>query len=216
MLIEQSSGAGDTLRRRRAFGITATLVAGFLWIASCPAFGPEGHRIVAEIAQAHLTPATAAQIQTLLAHDLETNGSPSGRTALADVASWADEIKGTPVGDQDKPWHFNDVPVCGPVDHNTYCPSGNCASTQIDRLVGVVKDSNATERDRNEAFKWIVHLIGDIHQPLHAADRGDGGGNSAKASPNAMSRTRDSLTTTTASSRKKKRQNGWPVCWNSA
>jgi hypothetical protein len=182
MLIEQSSGADDTLSRPRAFGIIATIVACFLWSASSPAYGPEGHRIVAEIAQAHLTPATAAQIQTLLAHDLDKSGNPSGRTSIAEVASWADEIKGTPVGDQDKPWHYDDVPVCGPVNHDTYCPSGNCASTQIDHFVGVLKDPNAAERDRNEALKWIVHLIGDIHQPLHAATRGDGGGNSVKVS----------------------------------
>jgi hypothetical protein len=45
------------------------------------------------------------------------------------------------------------------------------------RLIAVVADTRAASRDRNEALKWVVHLVGDIHQPLHAADNGDRGGN---------------------------------------
>jgi len=60
-------------------------------------------------------------------------------------------------------------------------PSGRttleCNSAQLERLTGVLADPRAAPRARNEALKWIVHLLGDLHQPLHAADNGDLGGN---------------------------------------
>ena len=54
----------------------------------------------------------------------------------------------------------------------------NCASAQLERHLKILADKTATTRSRNEALKWIVHLVGDIHQPLHASDNADRGGNS--------------------------------------
>jgi hypothetical protein len=69
------------------------------------------------------------------------------------------------------------VPVCGAGDKARYCPDGQCNSAQLKRLVTVLSDAHAAARERDEALKWIVHLLGDIHQPLHAPDNADQGGN---------------------------------------
>ncbi len=139
------------------------------------AWGPQGHRTIGAIADRLLTPAARAQVAGLLAADLDKFGNPSGRTTLESVAVWADEIRGTPA---DEPrWHYDDVPLCGSAPRESYCPGGQCNSAQLERLTAVLADSHADLRTRNEALKWIVHLVGDIHQPLHAADNGDLGGN---------------------------------------
>jgi len=139
------------------------------------AWGPQGHRTVGAIADRLLTPAARAQVAELLAADLDKFGNASGRTTLESVAVWADEIRGTPA---DEPrWHYDDAPLCGGAPRESYCPGGQCNSAQLERLTAVLADSHADLRARNEALKWIVHLVGDIHQPLHAADNGDLGGN---------------------------------------
>jgi nuclease S1 len=139
------------------------------------AWGPQGHRTVGAIADRLLTPAARAQVAQLLAADLDRFGNPSRRTTLESVALWADEIRGTAA---DRPrWHYDDVPLCTSAPRESYCAGGQCNSAQLERLTAVLADSHADLRARNEALKWIVHLVGDIHQPLHAADNGDLGGN---------------------------------------
>ncbi|HYB66298.1 MAG TPA: S1/P1 nuclease [Steroidobacteraceae bacterium] len=155
------------------------LIRGIVLLLSCApcalAWGPQGHRTVGAIADRLLTPAARAQVAQLLAGDLDKFGNPSGRGTLESVAVWADEIRGTPA---DEPrWHYDDVPLCGSAPRDSYCPGGQCNSAQLERLTAVLADARAEPRARNEALKWIVHLVGDLHQPLHAADNGDLGGN---------------------------------------
>jgi hypothetical protein len=130
---------------------------------------------VGAIADRLLTPPAHAAVLTLLAGDLDKFGAPSGRTTLEAVAVWADEIRGTPA---DRPrWHYDDIPVCGGAPRGRYCPDGQCNTAQLERLSALLRDPRATARERNEALKWLVHLVADIHQPLHAADNHDHGGN---------------------------------------
>lgn len=150
--------------------------------ADAMAWGAEGHRMVADIATRLLTPRAAERVRVLLANDRLADGSPSGRQSLGEVAYWADEIKEFPWGKRAGSWHYDDVPLCGPPDPERYCKGGNCASAQIARHAERLKSPRATRRQRNEALKWIVHLVGDIHQPLHAATRHDRGGNLVEVS----------------------------------
>ncbi len=145
--------------------------------AQACAWGTEGHRMVGDIATRFLTPQAAQRVRTLLAYDRLADGSPSGRTTLGEVANWSDEIKDYSWGRRAGSWHFDDVPVCGAPDAERYCKGGNCASAQIERHIEILRSPRATRRQRNEALKWVVHLVGDIHQPLHAANRHDRGGN---------------------------------------
>ena len=156
------------------------------------AWGPQGHRTVGAIADRLLTPQAHAAVAQLLAADLDKFGNPSGRTTLEAVSVWADELRGTPAS---RPrWHYDNIPVCGGAPKWRYCPGGQCNSAQLERLVGVLADRHAAARERNEALKWIVHLVADIHQPLHAADNDDRGGNDVQvALAGVRTRGRESL-----------------------
>ena len=139
------------------------------------AWGPQGHRTIGAIADRLLTPAAHAAVLQLLQDDRDKFGNPSGRTTLESVSEWADELHGTPAA---RPaWHYDDVPICGSEEKARYCPDGQCNTGQLERLIGVLGDPHASRGERDEALKWVVHLVGDIHQPLHAADNGDRGGN---------------------------------------
>ncbi|HET8706715.1 MAG TPA: S1/P1 nuclease [Pseudomonadales bacterium] len=139
------------------------------------AWGPQGHALVGAIADANLTPAAKAAVTALLKNDLLANGKPSGRTTLAEVASWPDEIRSTPAGQGNAAWHFRDNPICG--DALQPCPNGNCVDKKIADMQQILASSTADQRSRNEALKWLVHLIGDIHQPIHTGSNHDEGGN---------------------------------------
>ena len=176
---------------------TFTSAAGvaLVLLAAAPlvfAWGPQGHRTIGAIADRLLTPETHAQLLEILADDRDKFGNPSGRTTLEAVSVWADEVRGTSA---DRPaWHYDDIPICGPRDKARYCPNGQCNSEQLKRLTAVLGDSRTPARERAEALKWIVHLLGDLHQPLHAANNADLGGNRvAVALAGVHTRGRDTL-----------------------
>src|SRR5713226_4688165 len=146
------------------------------------AWGPEAHRMVGDIASRHLDPKASTRVLELLKDDRLADGQLSGRRTLGEVASWADEIREYDPKRPGRRLHFDDIPLCGTPDYSRYCRNGQCASAQIDRQLRVLGDSSARLAQRNRALKWVVHLVGDIHQPLHAANRGDRGGNRVQVS----------------------------------
>lgn len=135
------------------------------------AWGPEGHGIVADIAQRHLTPAALREVRRLLALE--------GKENLDQVSSWADDYR------QDHrstgPWHYVDIPLdASGYDAARDCPRGNCVVAKLPHFVHVLADRSATPEQRLVALKWVVHLVGDIHQPLHNEDHDDKGGNTVQ------------------------------------
>jgi len=138
--------------------------------------------MVGEIAARYTGPKANAEILELLKNDRLADGQPSGRHTLGEVANWADEIKDFEWGKRRASWHYDDVPLCETAEYSKYCRGGRCASAQLARQIELLGDERARTRQRNEALKWIVHLVGDIHQPLHAANRGDRGGNRVQVS----------------------------------
>jgi S1/P1 Nuclease len=148
-----------------------------VWIStpSAWAWGPQGHRTIGAIADRLLNAHARAVVADLLQDDLDRYGRPSHRTTLEAVSTWADEIRGTAASHPS--WHYDNIPVCGSQPRREYCPDGQCNTAQLERLSHIITDPRATRRERNEALKWVVHLVGDIHQPLHAADNDDRGGN---------------------------------------
>ena len=161
--------------KRRVIRVIAASVVCVALCAPSAAWGPQGHRTVGAIADGLLSPAARAVVARLLEHDLDKFGRASGRMTLESVSVWADEIRGTPVSQPR--WHYDNLPVCGTAPRERYCPDGQCNSGQLPRLISVIADTHAATRERNEALKWVVHLVADIHQPLHAADNADHGGN---------------------------------------
>ena len=142
--------------------------------ASAFAWGRQGHAAVATLAQKNLSPEALAQVQVLLADDLDRNEKPSHRKTLASVASWADEIRDIAQPDTYKGWHTRANPVCS--DRLGACKNGYCVDRLIIKYVAILRDRSQPARARNEALKWVVHLVGDLHQPLHSGvniDRGN-------------------------------------------
>jgi hypothetical protein len=136
-----------------------------------PAFGwgPEGHNLVARLAAAHLTPAATARVAEIL----------GASVTLQSIASWPDQIRRERVASG--PWHYVDIPIDKPhLDMARDCPKGECVIAKIEDFKKVVTDPAATAVERREALIFLVHFVGDMHQPLHCSDNNDKGGNDIK------------------------------------
>jgi hypothetical protein len=131
--------------------------------------GPAAHDLVARLAAAHLTPAAAARVAEIL--------GPG--TTMQSISSWPDQIR--PQREATGPWHYIDIPIDKPhLDMARDCPKGDCVIARIEEFQKVVVDPAATPVERREALMFLVHFVGDMHQPLHSADNKDKGGNDVK------------------------------------
>ncbi|HEY4529879.1 MAG TPA: S1/P1 nuclease [Luteimonas sp.] len=135
------------------------------------AWSAEGHRIVAHIADAGLTPAARAEVARLL----EGEADPT----LAGISTWADELRDSEpeLGKRSARWHYiNFDGRCG-FEPPRDCKGNNCIVTQTNRVYRILADASKDKAERAMALKFVVHFVGDIHQPLHASPRDDKGGN---------------------------------------
>lgn len=136
------------------------------------AWGEFGHRLVGELAERQLSPSARAAVSELLKHERE----PS----LAGVAAWADHVREAGLEDyaHTRSWHYINFPSfdCDYVPARD-CPDGNCVVGAINGQTRVLADKREPAMRRTEALKFLVHLIGDAHQPLHAGLARDRGGN---------------------------------------
>jgi hypothetical protein len=135
------------------------------------AWGEKGHRIVGEMAQRQLTAPARAEVARLLAGEAEPT--------LAGVAYWADEVRKHDAerGPRTERWHFVNLPRgCG-FDAARDCPGGNCIVAALPAQYAILADPAQPDPARREALKFLVHLVADAHQPLHAGHRDDLGGN---------------------------------------
>lgn len=158
------------LRRRavRMAGIVGVLGGLVGIVGMIPAMlplGAQGHRIVAEIAERHLTAVARARAINLLGGD-----------GLARIASWADAYRGSPEGRHTATWHYTTLPsgvryAYTPEDGNT--DIGEAIRNQV----AVLSDLSRPRSERRDALKFLVHFMGDVHQPLHVGRDGDRGGN---------------------------------------
>lgn len=136
--------------------------------ASAMAWGPEGHEIVAIIAADHLTLRARAAVAGLLGGDAQSE--------MVLDAPWADDVR------DDRPetadWHFVDIEIgSAGYDAARDCPHGNCVVAQIAKDARILSDPHAPHGAKTEALEFLIHFVGDVHQPLHCADRHDEGGN---------------------------------------
>ena len=165
---------------KRLLYLLALLVAAGTSIPA-HAWGCEGHEIVALIALKHLQPQVATQVNSIL------NASPvnatlkhfchtSGLPVMAEVASWADDIR----SDQPEtaPYHFVDIPLTATRDK--YDLNQICQQTCVVDVIGKFAQQPKISTDpksRADALRFLIHFVGDIHQPLHDESNGDRGGN---------------------------------------
>jgi hypothetical protein len=135
------------------------------------AWGVTGHRVVAEIAQRHLTQKSLAAISQII-----------GSEKLAYWSNWPDFIKSdtTHQWDSTSKWHYVDLPGNTPkpaFETELKALDGANLYSQVLKLSTVLKDKTKPLSERRDALAFIIHLIGDLHQPLHVGRDEDQGGN---------------------------------------
>jgi len=175
------------------FRLQALLAALSLLLLPSPAaaWWEYGHETTAEVAMKLVQPRTRQSILWLLKQQkqLETPTCPA-RT-IEEASVWPDCIK--TLGDRFSyayAWHFQDVDICKQFDLKEPCAGGNCVSSQIARAQRMIADREMPSRDRLMALAFLIHFVGDLHQPLHGAEHdGDQGGNKVKASYGFIPRT---------------------------
>ncbi len=190
-----------TQSRRRALATAAlcAVLAGMPGPAQ--AWGDVGHRIIATIAYARLTPAARAQADALLAADTDSLTAPD----FASRATWADRWRdhqrdhqrGQDGGHYEatRAWHFANVDIDGgglaqacpqppPLPAGTWAsqgPARACVVDKVKQFQAELRNPAVPQAERLLALKYLLHLVGDLHQPLHVGSRqGDSGGNLQK------------------------------------
>ncbi len=164
------------IRPRR---LALPLLAGALLAIAAPAaaWSKLGHQLVGELAQRHLQPRAKAQVQALLAGEAEPT--------LPGVANWADTLRSEDPArfKATSRWHYVNAKGggCG-FDPVRDCSDGGCVLSAIEAQRAILADDSQPREARRDALKFLVHFVGDIHQPLHAGDRADAGGNQFQVS----------------------------------
>jgi hypothetical protein len=149
------------------------------------AWGDLGHKVTALIAYRHLTPRARTALDTLLANDPDPLTPPD----FASRATWADKYRST--HRETAAWHFVDIeidrpdirgacfdfPAIGDAKLASMGPAQDCVVNKIDEFAAELGSATTPPAERLLALKFLIHFIGDVHQPLHAADHHDRGGN---------------------------------------
>jgi hypothetical protein len=176
---------------RRAVLMLAILMMSLAWTRGVLAWGDDAHRVVALIAWQYLHSPVKLRVSAMLAAD--TAGSADHD--IASAATWADKIKPLPEWrSRTNSWHFIDLELLNP-DANLACyghptlPPGSpasqgspnaCILDKIKQFADELRDPNISADERLIALKFLIHLVGDLHQPLHVSDNHDRGGNDVK------------------------------------
>jgi hypothetical protein len=162
--------------------------------AAARCWGAEGHQIVGLIALHYLNPTARTQVTALLAGD---SSGLTPTTGIADESAWADKFRDSDRNTtrvhyhQTRDWHFIDVEIDRP-DIDAACyghpalppganasdgPAADCIVDKIEQFRGELANPATATDERRLALQFLLHLVGDLHQPLHAADDHDRGGN---------------------------------------
>ncbi|MGY3581361.1 hypothetical protein ACVIGB_000570 [Bradyrhizobium sp. USDA 4341] len=154
------------------------------------AWGDEGHQIIGLIAYKLLDPAVRTKVDAMLATDRDFSTAPDfvSRTTWADKYRDAARNQGGSTGTEK--WHFTNIELAdGNVDaacrNHPALPAGTpasagpaaCSVDKVEQFTAELADPTVTPFEKLLALKFLLHLVGDLHQPLHSADNRDGGGN---------------------------------------
>lgn len=175
----------------------ALLLALLLRSAPACAWGDEGHAVIARIAWHYLTPAVQARVQALLADD---RSGLVADTGIASEAVWADRYRDADRDttrlhyEQTRRWHYVDIERDAP-DLDAACfgapalppglaasqgPAEDCVVDKLAQFERELRAPGTAPSERLRALQFVLHLVGDLHQPLHAIDDHDAGGNARR------------------------------------
>ncbi len=155
------------LSNTRWRNVLVAVASGFVLLSFCRpcfAWGQEGHAIVALIAEHDMSHSALARARTLL-----------GGATLDEVSHWADDYRTT--HPETAPWHHIFIPLADSrIDMTRECPDDNCVVGKIEEFLAVLRNPKATRTEKADALKFVIHFIGDMHQPLHDGEADDNGG----------------------------------------
>ena len=154
---------------RNIFCIAIVLVFGFSTVkAENPEWGATGHRTVGEIATVYLKGKTKRKIAELL----------DGQS-LALVSTFGDDIKSDKKYNEFYTWHYVNMPFDVRYEDSEKNPDGDLVSG-IEKCKSVLLDETSSKQDKAFYLKLLVHLVGDLHQPMHVGRKEDKGGNTVQ------------------------------------
>ena len=189
---------GRLARNLVAVRRAAVAAATFALSGSCWAWGDEGHTIVGQIASHYLQPGVRSKIDAILATDTSTL-TPHD---FDSETTWADKYRDSDRGTtnvhylQTRQWHFVDIELAD-ANIDSACfnhpsmpagtpasagPASDCSIDKIDQFAAELRSPDTAPEERLLALKFLMHFVGDLHQPLHAADDHDAGGNAKHVS----------------------------------
>jgi len=151
--------------------VLVSLLLGSSYKNIAHAWGQTGHRVTGEIAEIYLTPEARAAISLILENE-----------SLAEISTYADENRSNPAHFWQKvagPYHYVTVPK-GKTYTEVGAPEQGDSYTAIQMYTKTLKDPLSSRKEQQLALKMLVHIIGDLHQPLHAGNGTDRGGNDVK------------------------------------
>ncbi|HUI73852.1 MAG TPA: S1/P1 nuclease [Candidatus Acidoferrum sp.] len=166
------------------------ILLGFLFVSAvlffgvlappAQAWGCKGHQTIAYLAEKHLTPEALKMADDLLkSNPIDPNLRRWCGNAIydvmADASTWPDDVRSQR---KNGPWHYIDIPrqaTKGPLA--PYCGNQGCVTEAITEQVAILKDKTADPAKRADALRYIIHFVGDLHQPMHGVDNDDHGGN---------------------------------------
>ena len=163
---------------------TLTLMISALVLTPRPLWpwGCEGHEAVAMIAEKHLTRNALVMVNKILESEpidptLRRFCSSQGLDLMADASTWADDERSA--RPETGPWHYIDIPRGAPESALAEsCPaSTSCVTAALTRQIELLRNDATDARTRAEALRFVIHFVGDLHQPLHCTTNNDMGGN---------------------------------------
>ena len=173
------------LVERMTLGRLCGLFISLSLLANAPAakaWGCRGHETIAALAEKHLTAETKQVLLALLNANpidpqLKRYCGGAGTDPFVDASTWADDERSK--DPSTGPWHFIDIPlsVTSESQVKNFCGANGCVTKAISEQLAILKDKTAHAAKRAAALRFIIHFVGDLHQPLHATTNGDRGGN---------------------------------------
>lgn len=173
---------GRSARARKTFGALVGACLFLLVPVRAGAWGCEGHQAVAMIAEKHMS-AHALEManKVLQSNPIDPTLSRFCTGATSDLivysSTWADDYR--KVRPETGPWHYLDLPRDAPRSAMAQaCPAdGGCVTVALARQIDLLRSDGTDPKARADALRFVIHLVGDMHQPMHCVSNNDEGGN---------------------------------------
>ncbi len=171
-----------SMRRSIRLGLLGAASILFLSPVRAWPWGCEGHQAVAMIAEKHMSKHALEMANQLLQSapidpTLPRYCSSQGLDLMADASTWADDLR--KVRPEASAWHYIDIPRDAPRSPlDEFCPaSTGCVTSAIEQQIELLRNHGNAPQVRADALRFIIHFVGDLHQPLHCVSNNDMGGN---------------------------------------